>query len=235
MDPFIQGQNAENFVAICGSFGVDLPAGTYWIAPFGDSLRAEVVTVKANGEMSLTLYRSSPAENSVQVAFLDPLPAKLSHREGLWQTFSLLHSWGRSRITKTIQDYQGYIWISARESGVFRYDGQRLENIEAPTGFNALDIYEDSTHRLWIGSRNDGVWRYDPTGQTLTQFSTKDGLVNDRVRDVIEDGQGHFWFATEDGLSRYDGVQFENYDARDGLAPGAHHGDILKILMGYCG
>jgi hypothetical protein len=165
------GTECGKFVAICGSFGVDLPAGTYWIAPFGDSLRAEVVTVKANGEMSLTLYRSSPAENSVQVAFLDPLPAKLSHREGLWQTFSLLHSWGRSRITKTIQDYQGYIWISARESGVFRYDGQRLENIEAPTGINALDIYEDSTHRLWIGSRNDGVWRYESTGQTLSWAS----------------------------------------------------------------
>ena len=42
------------------------------------------------------------------------------------------------------------------------------------------------------------------------------------MRDVLEDRHGHFWIVTEDGLSRYDGVQFDNHDARDGLSLGAH-------------
>ena len=215
-----------------GSFGIALPADTYWIAPFGDASSAQTVTVKAKQEELLTLYRSSPAEHSVETALVEPLSARLSNRKGLWQTFRFLHSWGRSRITNIIQDYQGYLWVSGRERGIFRYDGRRLEKLEIPTALHALNLYEDSKHCLWFGTRNHGVWRYDPGRGSLTQFSVRDGLVDNRVRDIFEDRHGHFWFVTENGLSQYDGVQFENYDARDGLAPGVHLNVIFEDAEG---
>ena len=43
------------------------------------------------------------------------------------------------------------------------------------------------------------------------------GLISDFVYDIHQDKQGYLWFATEAGLSRYDGYQFTNFTTDDGL------------------
>ncbi len=47
---------------------------------------------------------------------------------------------------------------------------------------------------------------------TITSWSTKDGLPADRVRHLCQDGQGFMWVATFNGVARFDGVRFRNYD-----------------------
>lgn len=42
-------------------------------------------------------------------------------------------------------------------------------------------------------------------------YSVKDGLSNNTVNDIIQDPNGFMWFATEKGLSRFDGYQFVNF------------------------
>ena len=41
--------------------------------------------------------------------------------------------------------------------------------------------------------------------------SVKDGLADNFVRDVVRDSQGYVWFATMNGISRYDGYRFMNF------------------------
>lgn len=54
------------------------------------------------------------------------------------------------------------------------------------------------------------MWRYD--GKSFTNFTTKDGLVNDSVFSALEDKAGNLWFGTRGvGLSRYDGKSFVTY------------------------
>ncbi len=43
-------------------------------------------------------------------------------------------------------------------------------------------------------------------------LSARDGLLSNQVYDVIQDRQGYIWFATSNGLSRYDGYSFLNYN-----------------------
>ncbi len=40
------------------------------------------------------------------------------------------------------------------------------------------------------------------------RLSTHDGLSHNIVTDIIQDGRGFMWFATQDGLNRYDGYNF---------------------------
>jgi ligand-binding sensor domain-containing protein len=52
----------------------------------------------------------------------------------------------------------------------------------------------------------------------LKNFSVKDGLPSSEVYCVIQDSKGFVWFATENGVSRYDGVSFKTFTVKDGLS-----------------
>ena len=43
----------------------------------------------------------------------------------------------------------------------------------------------------------------------FNRFTTEDGLSNNKVFDVVQDRLGFLWFATEDGLNRFDGYDFK--------------------------
>jgi ligand-binding sensor domain-containing protein/serine phosphatase RsbU (regulator of sigma subunit) len=57
-------------------------------------------------------------------------------------------------------------------------------------------------------------------GQQLffDQFSVSEGLAQSTVYKVIQDSRDIFWIGTQAGASRFDGVEFVNYTAEDGLA-----------------
>ncbi|MBN2173316.1 MAG: histidine kinase [Bacteroidales bacterium] len=48
-------------------------------------------------------------------------------------------------------------------------------------------------------------------------YTVNDGLPSSKVYDMLQDRQGYFWFATENGVSRFDGYTFTNFTKRDGL------------------
>lgn len=52
---------------------------------------------------------------------------------------------------------------------------------------------------------------------SFTQYNIKDGLAGSIVHGIDQDKDGFIWFATETGLSRYDGKYFKNYTTADGL------------------
>jgi ligand-binding sensor domain-containing protein len=55
-----------------------------------------------------------------------------------------------------------------------------------------------------------GVYRYD--GKTWTHFTTKDGLVDDKICAITLDQNGGVWFGSFDkGISRFDGHEWKSY------------------------
>ncbi|SNR15851.1 ligand-binding sensor domain-containing protein [Tenacibaculum jejuense] len=59
-----------------------------------------------------------------------------------------------------------------------------------------------------------------------TNYSTADGLSSSEVYDITQDKNGYLWFATDRGLTRYDGYEFKKYTTNDGI-------DDLVILNFY--
>ena len=47
----------------------------------------------------------------------------------------------------------------------------------------------------------------------LTKIETTDGLSSPNVRKILQDSYGFMWFATQDGLNRFDGVKITQYNA----------------------
>ncbi|HZB46084.1 MAG TPA: two-component regulator propeller domain-containing protein [Pyrinomonadaceae bacterium] len=51
----------------------------------------------------------------------------------------------------------------------------------------------------------------------IRRYTVADGLAHDQVQRIVRDSRGFLWFCTLDGLSRFDGHRFHNYNKRDGL------------------
>lgn len=92
-------------------------------------------------------------------------------------------------------------------------------------------IFQDSKGNLWFGTINEGVVKYDE--KTLTYFSNPDGFINTSVFAINEDKSGNLWFGTDQGVYKYDGKVFKNYNQKDGL----NHIDISRkgILVDQSG
>ena len=54
-------------------------------------------------------------------------------------------------------------------------------------------------------------------GQHMQNYTTKDGLPSNEVYDLTQDDDGYMWFATDAGVSRFNGSEFENFTIEDGL------------------
>ena len=63
-------------------------------------------------------------------------------------------------------------------------------------------IFQDSKGNMWMGTNGKGVLFYD--GKNLSEYSLKNGFDAVAVRAIVEDKDGHIWFATENGVIIYD-------------------------------
>ena len=67
-------------------------------------------------------------------------------------------------------------------------------------------IFQDSKDNYWFGSNGNGIYKFDKT--IITQFTTKDGLVNNSIRGIQEDSGGNIIIMTSNGISKYTGTEF---------------------------
>lgn len=72
-------------------------------------------------------------------------------------------------------------------------------------------IFQDKKNNYWFGSNGEGVYCYD--GKTIVNFTTKDGLANDTVRQIQEDKFGNIYISTFGGINKFDGKTFTTLQA----------------------
>jgi ligand-binding sensor domain-containing protein len=52
----------------------------------------------------------------------------------------------------------------------------------------------------------------------IIDYTMNDGLIYDRVDAIAQDKDGVMWFATQYGVSAFDGTKWENFTADNGLS-----------------
>lgn len=66
-------------------------------------------------------------------------------------------------------------------------------------------------------------------------YDIKNGLSQNTVHCILQDRQGFIWFATKDGLNRFDGINFRRVSVDDSDDNGSFIGTLLKIRKGKYG
>ncbi len=59
---------------------------------------------------------------------------------------------------------------------------------------------------------------HERAAMRFDHLTVADGLAQSSVMDVVQDQQGFIWFATENGVDRFDGIRFRNYRLERGQA-----------------
>lgn len=120
-------------------------------------------------------------------------------------------------ISNIVQYNEKQLLISTRGAGVYLYDFQRsvLEHFayaeyEIPLRMNGNNIhalYVDEDKRVWMSAYGRGITYFDENLPSYTLYrhyiGNKNSLSDDLVNAVLEDSDGDFWFATNNGLSIY--------------------------------
>ncbi|MEX2477916.1 MAG: two-component regulator propeller domain-containing protein [Gracilimonas sp.] len=123
-----------------------------------------------------------------------------------------------ARIRSLHIGQDGRIWIGS-EAGV---NYLMADSIYSDQKYSALrnhtvtSIYQDQIGDMWFGTDGDGVWHYSD-GILMGQYTTSNGLGDDRVRAITESEDGELWFATRDGVTRLRLGNFRTYTAEEGL------------------
>jgi len=143
-----------------------------------------------------------------------------------------------------IQDRDGFLWFSSFYNGMMRFDGSSKWMIrEGPDGISndfVTQLFEDRDGHIWAGT-NHGLNRYDKRTNTITRFfkdptrpesSLAGNVFNLSSRTIIQDRQGHLWFGTQSGLSRYDPKMdhFDNYQHDPGDPHSLSDNDIFGLF-----
>jgi len=119
-------------------------------------------------------------------------------------------------ITRNIIQARNGNILFATWDGIIQFNGHSFTNITTDVSLSRFfSVLEDSKGNFWLGSLGSGVYYYD--GKTFQNFTTNEGLANNRVTNIYEDKKGNIWFGTEGGASCYDGKSFRNFTTEEGL------------------
>lgn len=128
-------------------------------------------------------------------------------------------------IYRIYQTDSGQIMIGTPH-GVFAYNREK-DNFSLFEGLPPwiwyTSIIKDKNGVVWGGTFGNGVHYYDPAtgkgGSFIYNKTDRNSLSSNRVNSIFEDSSGNLWFATEEGLCRWDASagKFITYGTANGF------------------
>jgi len=142
----------------------------------------------------------------------------------------------------------GAVWIASRPLSRFDRETRSFERFAYdPTDTTTItsDVVMAVLERtsepgiIWVGTVG-GLNRLDQSTGIFTHWTDKDGLPNNTVYAILEDGEGNLWMSTNNGISRFtpETGEFRNYGLEIGLqsleynAGAAYKGPFGEMFFG---
>jgi signal transduction histidine kinase/streptogramin lyase len=141
-------------------------------------------------------------------------------KDGVFTNYTKREGLASALVTAIGEDQAGRLWVAAYgdadHSGLRVFENGRFtvfERLAALSG-QVPAICQDRAGTLWFGT-DCGLVRYKD--ETLTTWTSKDGLAGDEVKVIIEDHAGHLWIGAYGGLTRFKDGRFTSWTERDGV------------------
>jgi ligand-binding sensor domain-containing protein len=206
-----------------GLFIINPVTGNYEQLPVGNAPgSAEIFTIAEDHNQNIWLGCNGPG-----IIVLNPqheIIARYNPNPTLAGEFKLPIN---GYIRDIIEDRVGNIWIATHGGGIAmmnvvnkKFSIYNNLNSNLP-GDKVMTLLEDIHGNIWAGTFGGGLALFNKQKQQFTGYSEKDGLANNNVYKILEDGDGKLWVSTNLGISCLDlgTKKFSNYNLHNGLQP----------------
>lgn len=188
-------------------------SGVNIITPDGKMLRLRVNDPEFKNERVDAIIQTGPDQFILEgrgngLTFVDEAKHSL-------QKIGLKEGLPSLNLRSIIQDSKGLIWIGSTDAGLIVYDPKttaiRTLNETAGANSNRLtNIRELSPDKYLFTSLDNGIQLLDMVANTVSAYTTKEGLSNDLAVSIFKDSKNRFWVPTEKGLNLLDFVKGTN-------------------------
>jgi ligand-binding sensor domain-containing protein/signal transduction histidine kinase len=176
-----------------------------WIGTTGGLLRFDGASFVLYDRESTPAFRDNnifcltvSADNSLWIG--SEGGGLIRYRRGEFRAFSSRDGLTNAFVRSIKQDSKGQIWIGT-DDGLFRLAADRFERIDGTKSVPQVAvhaIYEDRSGRLWVGGSR--LLRLD--GDAAAEYPLEGEASQNRVKSIVETGDGAVWVGTVSGLQR---------------------------------
>ncbi|MDE0468863.1 MAG: sigma-70 family RNA polymerase sigma factor [Candidatus Poribacteria bacterium] len=127
-----------------------------------------------------------------------------------FQTFTMEDGLPRNTTGLIFEDRLGMLWFGdgMLANALNRPKFIDMSYMNMPLSELANTVQDETTMKTQAPAPLEGISRYD--GQAFRMFTGADGLIRGTIQDMFEDKTGTLWFATDEGMSRYEGEKFSS-------------------------
>ena len=159
---------------------------------------------------------------------------------GNWHRFTPAEGSPTATVRAFARTPDGALWMGTNGGGLSRFKDGRFTPATTAQGLPSdlvRALHVDQNGFLWIGTEGMGLARLDPrdwgpgkTGSRIISIRQKDGLFDNGIHQILDDGLGSLWMSTNRGIfqvkrdelnafaaGRIKRVRSTSYDERDGL------------------
>jgi len=225
-----------------GVVSLSLDQGGYvWIMTRDEIGKGSVNIINRNGNIfTYTEDNSEVSERTNQVIFetveekdlIDPSKGSIwfataegvrrLDRQGNWYIYNSQNSrLPGNQVSALAVDREGNRWIAIANRGISWWSKGGLWRVytknDGLCSDNISSIIVDRGGNVWCGSKGQGVCRRDWEGKWQNFSEADSGLIDNTVNTITEDSEGKIWFATNKGLSVFDGkgwMSFTPFNSR---------------------
>jgi ligand-binding sensor domain-containing protein/signal transduction histidine kinase len=107
-------------------------------------------------------------------------------------------------ITAMAADPDGSVWVGTEGGGLFRFKDSVLAHFDKGNGLLSSlirSLYLDAKHDLWIGTAGGGLSRWHEGHISADSFTTREGLPDNTISQILEDGSGRLWLGSNRGIA----------------------------------
>lgn len=137
------------------------------------------------------------------------------------------NSLSSNTVYSSTVDQLGRMWVSTyRGLNLFNESSQLFKRyLHQENDSNSLStnkifkVYDDKNGNLWIATIGGGLNKMDLATGKVQWFTTEDGLPNNVIYSLIDDGLGFIWMSSNNGICRFNKETnvINSYTVADGL------------------
>jgi signal transduction histidine kinase/ligand-binding sensor domain-containing protein len=178
--------------------------GTLWVGTHGGLLvyqggkfRAATAPLLPDGAIVQAIY-----EDRRNTLWIGTSRGLLSFKDGITQIFRASDGLAADDVRVITESKSGDLWVGGYGGLTRLHSGQftHWTGTSILPSNNVRTIYIDNDNIVWIGTYDGGLGRFD--GEKFTRYGTADGLFNDGVFQILEDGRGNLWMSCNRGIYR---------------------------------